>query len=68
MGGVAVGWGDVVEYPEDLVSQCGVVGVDGGGAVEEELLHEVGVAAAKGFGRRESGRAENLGFGHLGPV
>lgn len=53
------------------MSQCRVVGVDGGGAVEEELFHEASVAAAAaalGFERREPGRAYDPRSGHLGPV
>lgn len=48
---VAVLRGDVVEDPEDLLGERGVVGFDGVGAVDKQLLHAIGVAevGAEGF-------------------
>lgn len=45
--GVAIGRGDVVEDPKELLGESGVVGVDGVSAVGEELLHAGGVGDAK---------------------
>lgn len=41
---VTILWGDVVEDPKDLLSERGIVGFDGVGAVDKELLHAIGVA------------------------
>jgi len=52
--GVPVGRRDVVEHPEDLLRQRGVVGLDGVGAVHQQLLHAAGAVevAERDLGRR----------------
>lgn len=45
--GVAMRGGDVVQNPHDLLNQGGVVGLDSGGAVEEELLDACTIQASE---------------------
>ena len=60
--GVIVGRGDVVEDPKDWLGESGIVGFDGVGTVNEELLYAprgvdqvvVGAATRKGGGGGEA--------------
>ena len=48
MVGVSVGGSDVVEDPDDLLGESGIIGGDGGGAVDKEVFEAGG--GVEGFG------------------